>query len=125
MITGATVQNAFAFNGTLLSHQPTEHHWISRGSLGVDGNGVEVYVAPRQYEMKWDFLNIEEFSELNAYFLAQGVTGSVVASLPKWNGNQYQFYAYSGCIVKELEYEGWFENFYQGTRLLIIRINGT
>lgn len=124
MITG-TVFNQIAFNGTILSAQPSEHHWVERDVIGTDGNGVNIYVAPREYELKYDFLDTDQWGEIYNYFLAQNVTGSIVASLPKWNTSPYVMYAYSGTIIREMTYEGWFQNYYQGVRLLIVRINGT
>lgn len=124
MITG-TVFNQIAFNGTILSAQPSEHHWVQRDSIGVDGNGVEILVAPRQYELKYDFLDTDQFDEIYSYFLAQNVTGTIVTTLPKWNASPYTMYAYSGTILREPAYEGFFQNYYSNVRLLIVRITGT
>ena len=124
MITG-TYTNAFAFNGNVLSHQPTNHNWEDRDVIGTDGNGQNVYVAPREYKLQWDYLNTEEWNEIYAYFLAQGVTGSVTSSLPKWRTTPYQFYNYSGTVLREPTYENWFENFYSNVRLTIVRITTT
>lgn len=121
MTISGTVLNTFSFNGTLVA-QPTDHHWIDRDQIGVDGNGVAVYVAPRQYEIKWDFLDTDEFDLIYTFFQAQGVTGSVVSSLPRWDSSPYNFYAYSGTILREPTYDGWFQNYYTNVRLLIVRI---
>lgn len=114
--------NDFKINGTSLTHQPTDHHWQERDSIGRDGNGRLIYPALREYELKWDFLDATEFNEIYTYFLAVGATGSVVASLPQYGNSTYQFYAYSGCILEEPEFSTYFENYYQGVRLLIARI---
>lgn len=124
MITG-TYSNQFGINGTVFSQQPTEHHWADRESLGIDGNGNSVYVSPRQYEMKWDLVDTEVFTEMYAYFTAQGVTGTVTATLPKWNATPYQMYNYSGCIIREFTYDNWFENYYSNVKLTITRIDNT
>lgn len=121
MITG-TVFNQIAFNGTVLSIQPSEHDWVDRQSVGTDGNGVEVYVAPRQYELKYDLIDTDQWNEIYNFFLAQGVTGSIVSTLPKWNTTPYTMYAYSGTILREPTYGGWFQNYYQNVKLLIVRI---
>lgn len=120
-----TVLNTIGFNGYSFSHQPTDHHWVERDQVGVDGNGIAVYVAPRQYELKWDFLDTDEWNEIYAYFSAQGTTGTITARLPKWNATPYQFFAYSGCQIREMSYDNWFQNYYSGVRLLICRINNT
>lgn len=123
MITG-TYLNNFMLNGTLIA-QPTEHSWVARDQVGIDGNGIAVYVAPRQYQLKWDFLDTDEFNNIYSFFTAQGITGSVVSFLPKWKASPYQFYAYSGTVMREPEYDGWFQNYYQNVKLLIVRINPT
>ena len=121
MTTNDIVLNTFALNGTTIA-QPTDHHWLQRDSVGIDGNGVEVLVAPRQYELKWDFIDTDEFDSIYSFYLAQGVTGTIVASLPKWDTSPYVFYAYSGTVLRELTYDNWFQNFYSNVRLLIVKI---
>lgn len=116
------VLNTFKLNGTTIA-QPTDHHWSDRDQIGVDGNGVTVYVAPRQYEIKWDFLDTDEWNTIYNIFLAQGVTGTTVASLPKWNTTPYVFYAYSGTIIREPSFDGYFQNYYQNVKLLIVKIS--
>lgn len=118
-----TVLNILGLNGTPFLQQPTDHNWIERESIGVDGNGVSVLVAPRQYQMKWDFLDTDAFQDINNQYIAQGITGSVVVTLPTWVGNPYQFTNYSGCIIRELAFDNYFQNWYSNVRLLIVRIN--
>jgi len=124
MLSG-TVFNQIAFNGTILSEQPTSHGWKEREVVGIDGNGTAVYVAPREYELTWDFLDTDQYNEIYQFFLAQGVTGSIVSTLPKWRTSPYTMYAYSGTILREPQFEGWFQNYYVNTKILIVRINGT
>ena len=121
MITG-TYLNTMGLNGTQFTHQPTDHHWVAREPIGIDGNGTAVYPALREYEMKFDFIDTEEWNSMYQAFLAEGVTGTVVVTLPKWNTTPYTMYNYSGCIVREIEYENWFQNYYVGVRLLVVRI---
>lgn len=125
MYASGTVLNTIGLNGLAFSHQPTDHHWIERDQVGVDGNGNAVYVAPRQYELKFDFVDPDEWNEMYAYFIAQGVTGSVTARLPKWNATPYSLFNYSGCQIREMSFDNFFQNQYVNVRLLIVRINGT
>lgn len=125
MVTGTVIPNQIAFNGTVLSPQPTTHGWKDRESIGVDGNGVNIYVASRQYEMTFDDLDTDQFDTLYSFFLAQGVTGSIVSTLPKWNTNPYTMYAYSGTILREPTYDGFFMNYYSNVKIVILRITGT
>lgn len=118
-----TVVNTFGFNGSALSHQPTTHKWIDDREMGVSGDGHAVYPAVREYELTWDFLSAAEFNEIYTHFLSIGVTGSVVANLPQYASSPYQFYAYSGCLLRKPMYNGFFENYYEGVKLLIVRIH--
>lgn len=120
-----TVINTFKVNGTLLSHNPTEHKWINRPPIGTDGNGREIYPAPREYEMKWDLLTAAEFDEIYGYYALIGNTGTVSVDLPQYRTTTYQFRTYSGCVLQEPQFEDFFENYYVGVRLLVVKINGT
>ena len=75
--------------------------------------------------MKWDFIDTDVWNDMYSFFLSQNVTGTVVVTLPKSNATPYQFYNYSGCVIREMSYDGWFQNYYTNTKLLIVRINGT
>lgn len=121
MITG-TYFNTFSFNGTLLNAQPTDHHWIEKEPIGTDGNGIAIYPAVREYEITWDFLDTEEWNQIYNFFLAQGVTGTIVSSLPQWNTTPYTFYAYSGTVLREPHYDNWFQNYYVNVKLIIVKI---
>jgi hypothetical protein len=114
--------NTFKFNGTLLSHQPTTHKWIDRESQGVDGNGRTIYQALRDYEMQWDYLNSTEFAEIYAFYSAIGQTGSVVASLPRYANATYSFFDYSGTILTEPRFNGFYEEHYEDVSILVLRI---
>lgn len=120
-----TTDNAFKINSTLLTHQPTEHSWNNREAIGTDGNGRNIYPAPRAYELKWDFLDTAEFNEIYGYYALIGNTGTVSVDLPQYRSTTYQFHTYSGCILQEPTFEGYFENYYMNVRLLIVRVNGT
>lgn len=117
-----TVLNQISLNGYVFTHQPTDHHWMPKEPTGIDGNGIAVYPAYREYELKFDFLDTDEWTNTYQAFQAQGVTGSLVAVLPKWNATPYQWYSYSGVQIREMEYDGWFQNYYQNVRLLIVKV---
>lgn len=120
MITGLYF-NTFSFNGTLVA-QPTTHGWSPKDMVGVDGNGIAIYPRFRSYEIRWDFLDTEEFDQIYSYFIAQGTTGTIVSSLPKWNTSPYTFYAYSGTVLREPEYKDWFQNYYTDVKITVVRI---
>lgn len=114
--------NAFKINGVALSHQPSDHNWKDRDILGVDGNGHAIYPSPREYELTWDFLSSTEFQEIYAYYQAIGHTGTAVVELPQWANATYQFFAYSGCVLREPTFGKYFENYYSDVKLLIVKI---
>jgi len=121
MITG-TVLNQLGLNGVMFTQQPSDHHFLDREPIGIDGNGTAVYSALREYELKWDLVDTDVWNEMYAYFLAQGVTGTLVATLPRWDTTPYQFYNYSGVIMREMTYENWFQNYYMGVKMLLVKI---
>lgn len=118
-----TVQNDLKINGTSLPVQPSEHRWVDREQLGTDGNGRAIYTAFREYEIKWDMLSPDEFNTMNNYFLSIGQTGTANVSLPQYPPTStYQFQTYSGTILREMTYSGYFENYYKDVRFMIARI---
>lgn len=120
MVTGTV--NTFAINGTALSIQPTKHNWIKRSSVGIDGGGHGIYPALSQYQLQWDYMSASEFTQLLTFYNSFGITGTAVASLPKYNDSTYEFYAYSGCVVDEPGFDNFFENHYENVVLLISSI---
>jgi hypothetical protein len=118
-----TVQNDLKINGTSLPIQPSDHRWVDRDQLGTDGNGRVIYTAYREYEIKWDMLSPDEFNTMNTYFLSIGQTGTANVSLPQYPpASAYQFQTYSGTILRELTYSGYFENYYKEVKFMIARI---
>ena len=114
--------NAFKINGTSLTHQPTTHKWVDRDAVGVDGNAHSIYPAFREYELRWDYLSATEFNEVYGYYSAVGQTGTVVASLPRYSTSTYAFFDYTGCVLQEPRFGGFFEEYYEDIQLLIVRI---
>lgn len=123
MITGAVNANTFGFNGTTLNQQPTKHGWVNQEIIGIDGNGHPLYAAPRDYTMTFDFLDSQDFDQLYTFFQAQGVTGTVVSTLPKYRNYPYQMYSYTGTVLQEPQFDEFFENFYVNVKLLVTKIN--
>lgn len=114
--------NAFKINGTPLSHQPSDHDWVDRESLGIDGNGHAIYPSVREYQLEWDFLSATEFNEIYTYFSAVGQTGTVTIDLPQYANATYQFVTYSGCVLREPTFGKYFENYYTDIKLLVVKI---
>ena len=109
----------FQINSTDLLIEPTDHNWVARTKLGIDGNAHPIYPTPRQYEMKWDFVDAASFSQLVGFF--QMCTGTIQVSLPMWNSATGGFSSYTATL-EEPSYTKSFEGFYGGVQLLVLNI---
>jgi hypothetical protein len=110
----------FKINGTPFLTNPSNHHWSERQTLGYDGNGHPIYVAPRQHEMTWDWVDSESFSQLQGFYLA--TTGTCQIDLPKWNSATGGFATYSATL-REPTYANSFEGFYGSVKFLVLNIH--
>jgi hypothetical protein len=106
-------------NGTQLTTQPSNSHWIERNQLGFDGNAHPVYVAPRQFEMSWDWMEADAFAQLIGFY--QGCTGTMSVDLPMWNGSTGGYATYTGTL-REPSYTSSFEGTFGSVKLLILNI---
>jgi hypothetical protein len=112
----------YQFNGTDLILQPESGQWQPRRILGIDGNGHAIYPPTRSFELKWGFMALAEVDQLHTYFLGIGSTGTVVATLPKWNTDPYTLFAYSGCVLQEPELSMYDNSYVSSVRLLVTNI---
>lgn len=109
----------YRLNGVDLALQPETAHWNSRESFGMDGGGHPVYPRNRTFEMRWGFMSMSEFNQLMSFY---SPTGTVVATLPRWNSTPYAFYDYTGCTMAEPEVGDFFEEYVSEVRLVIMRV---
>ena len=114
--------NAFKINGTSLTLQPSSHKWLGRDNLGADGLGHPMYPAVREYELRWDAMTPAEFAQVQGFYDFVSSTGTVVVDLPKYANSTYSFYTYSGCVLQEPSFGGYFEENLQDVTLLILNI---
>lgn len=96
------------FNGTGLMLSPTTARWLPQDTLGINGNGQGVYPALREFELLYGLVNQGELYELTNYFNMVSATGTLVATLPKWGANTFQYYNYSGVVVRQPEVSEFF-----------------
>ena len=113
---------SYGINGVAFTLQPTIGAWQPRNVLGVDGNGHFVYQATHEFEIGWQLSNQAEFYELLQFFDNLNITGSVVVSLPQLRSATYQFFDYTGCVVQEPSFNGYFAEHPQSVSLLITNI---
>lgn len=117
---------AYKINDTLLTTQPTSGQWIPRESIGIDGSGHAVYPAYREFELQWDLIDLTSSYQLQDFFDNASVTGTVSVDLPKCkdagSSGDSVFWQYSGCVLREPEFDRYFESHRASVRLLIARI---
>lgn len=115
--------------------QPTFGQWLPREPLGIDGNGHAVYPALREFEMTWDLMDLDTAHQLQDFYDDTLVTGTVVVDLPLFNSDNihhgtppidtrdtYNFFSYTGCVLREPEFGQYFEYARGDVKLLIVRI---
>lgn len=111
--------------------QPSSGQWMPRETLGVDGNGHAIYPALREFELTWDFMDLDTAHQLQDFYDDMEVTGTVVVDLPLFNSDSihhanlsdtYNFFSYSGCVLREPEFSQYFEYARGDVKLLIVRI---
>lgn len=115
-------KNTFKIQGTLLLAQPTTHQWKQPVNLASDGQGFDVYSSVFDYEMKWDFMTMEEYQQLDNFWKLQSATGTLVVSLPQYAYNPYTFFDYTGCVVHRPYAGDFFENYVSNTVLVVSNI---
>jgi hypothetical protein len=114
--------SSYKINGVELGIDPTTARWIDRNSYGEDGWGHPMYVAPREFEMRWDLLTPTGSSQLQSFFNAIGSTGTVIVEIPKYAHPEYIFQVYTGCIIHEPRWGTYFAGYYQDCTLFITNI---
>ena len=109
-------------NGTELSLQPSSHGWIPKALLGTGGAGHGFYAPVQEYELSWEIVGASDLNQLVGFFNSIGVTGTAVVELPQYGASTYTFYAYSGCIVNNLEVSPYFEEHTTNCRLVVSNV---
>jgi hypothetical protein len=126
---------SYKINGVTLLTQPTAGGWVVRDSLGIDGNGHAIYPSLREFEMVWDYIDLDMSHQLQDFYDTVSNTGTISVDLPKfnagWDGSivlvsgsssVYLFETYSGCVLREPEFGQYFEYHRGDVKLLIVRI---
>jgi hypothetical protein len=115
--------NTYAINGIALDPQPTDGSWVSQQPEDRDGNGRPIYASVAEYELMWALAPTSLFQALLAHSVSTSTTGSVTATLPQYNEDDYVFTTYSGCFVERPEFDKYFENYMTNVRVRIGHIN--
>jgi len=112
----------YKINDIELTLQPASGRWSLSSPLGVTGDGHFIYPAINQFEMRWGAMDIDEFNQIFNFYEQQGITGTVVASLPKLDASSYTFYDYSGCTLQRPEVGEYFTQYVQDVILVVSNI---
>lgn len=117
------MSSSFAVNGVPFYLDPTEHGWTPRSPIGRNGTGHPIYPAVREYEMRFQLTTQTDYWQFQNWFLAVGVTGTVVMDLPTYGvSGAYVFSRYSGCVLSEPESKAYFNEHKTDVFLLISNI---
>jgi len=116
------VTGTFAINGTELLLPPTTHSWVDRELVGTTGEGRSVYSSLRQYQLEWDLMPMDAFSQLVGFFDGIQNSGSIAVDLPKYATAPFQFYTYSGCQLREPTAGKFFLDHVSDVKLLIVKV---
>jgi hypothetical protein len=111
----------FSINGMEIQ-TPSEHGWVERQDLGITGDGHPVYPAIRQYKMSWSLMPPNDYNNLQTYYESIKLTGTVVVGIPQYGASTYEFYNYSGCVISEPTYRGYFSENYTDVTLIVNNI---
>jgi hypothetical protein len=114
----------YKINGTTILTQPTAGGWVARETLGVDGNGHAIYPSLREFEMVWDYIDLDTSHQLQDFYDTVSNTGTISVDLPLFNdvGATGTYQTYSGCVMREPEFGQYFEYHRGDVKLLIVRI---
>jgi len=109
----------YKINGTEIQ-QPTTGRWIPRTNLGINGNGQAVHSGVREYELKYQLVNISDYGQLVTMFNSIGNTGTISIDLPQFGSSTYTFQTYSGCYIREPEAGQYFAGTGQQEVLVLV-----
>lgn len=112
----------YKINNISLYLQPESGRWMPRQMQGQDGAGHPVYPVPREFEMSWSYMDASGLYQLQNFYNLVGNTGTISVDLPKYAGQPYAFYTYSGCTMSEPEVGKFFEEHYSDVRLIIYKV---
>lgn len=120
----AGASGTYAINGTEVL-QPTSGRWIPKSPIGIGGDGHAIYAGVREFEIRWQLTEPSDVYLLQTQFNAINNTGTAVVDLPRFAYSSYEFYSYSGCVLREPEQNEYFNQYHTDITLLITNIRTT
>ena len=116
------LSGSFAFNGTNLTLQPTEGHWLDPEEFGFDGGAHPIVSAFRSFELSWQLISTSDLKQLIDFVALVSNTGTMAVDLPQWGNADYRFQTYSGTTLSPVRVGAYFNEYVQEARLLILKI---
>lgn len=116
------LSGSFGINGTNFALQPSEFGWTERQSLGISGDAHLIYSSVRQFEMKWNLVNMSDWNQFLGFYDLVSTTGTVIIDLPKYHSSDYRFVSYTGCIINEPVMGTYFNGYPQEISITIRNI---
>jgi hypothetical protein len=114
--------SGYYINGTELLLQPTTGKWMPRTRLGISGDGHAIYSGIREFELRFVLETPSEYNQLITFFDGLNPTGTAVITLPRFGYSTYEFFEYSGCILREPEAGPYFTEHQQDILLIVSNI---
>lgn len=116
--------NDWQINGNVIL-APTTGRWVPRRPLGIQGDNRPIYPAVRQFEMRWQLTDNEDWSNVQYFFNQLAASGTATARLPQFptiTGSAFAWQVYSGVTMQEPTIGPFFEEHPKSVVLLITNI---
>jgi len=117
----AGASGSYAVNGVTFL-PPTSGRWLPKNPIGVSGDGHAIYSGVREFELRWQLAFPSDVYQLQNFFGAINNTGTAVVDLPKYGHSSYEFYSYSGCVLREPEQGEYFSENQTDILLLVTNV---
>jgi len=104
---------------------PTTGRWLPRRPLDIQGDSRAIYPGVRSFELKWQLVSHEEWSDLVQNFSNIEWTGTHAIWIPCWptaTGSAFAFCNYSGTLLLEPTMGPYFETYPSNVVLAITKI---
>lgn len=104
---------------------PTTGKWMRRKPLGVQGDARPIYPGVYSFELRWQLMSHEEWSDLVMGFRNIQWTGTNTVRIPCYptaTGSAFAWCEYSGTVFGEPSMGSYFETYPTSVVLIITNI---
>lgn len=102
---------------------PTAVQWMPRSVLDVQGDNRPIYSPIHTVQLRWEFVNYEQWASAQDVFNLVQSTGTAVATLPGFptaTGSAMAYQDYSGCVLGEPQVGQFFAESYPESMILVV-----